>query len=127
MPTDPAHEPISGNSFPKEMRLRRKKEFDSVFKEGKAFRDGLFLLMCRANALGNSRMGLMVAKRFGPAVKRNRLKRLCREAFRLGRRGLPSGLDFVVIPKSAPEMYSLGAVDRSFRKLLAAAAARLGV
>ncbi len=116
-----------GAAFPKTLRLRRKREFDSVFRNGQPFRNGLFLLLCAANSLEYTRMGMMVGRRFGPSVKRNRLKRLCREAFRLGRSALPQGLDFVAIPKSSPADYTLEAVSLSFRKLLTAAAARLGV
>ena len=89
-------------------------------------RDGLFLLVCASNGLGYSRMGLMVSRRFGKSVRRNRLKRLCREVFRLARRQMPVGIDFVVLPKGRPESYSLETVDQSLRKLLNSARTRLG-
>ena len=45
-------------------------------------------------------MGISVSrKRARRAHDRNRIKRLLREAFRLGKSELPAGLDLVVVPK----------------------------
>jgi ribonuclease P protein component len=55
------------------------------------------------NGLEHSRLGLAIGRRVGPAVERNRLKRLIREAFRLEQRVLPRGFDFVVTVRSAAE------------------------
>lgn len=43
-----------------------------------------------------ARLGLSVPRRVGTAVKRNRVKRMLREAFRLSQHHLPAGLDLVV-------------------------------
>jgi ribonuclease P protein component len=52
-----------------------------------------------------SRLGVTVTKKVGTAVRRNRVKRLVREAFRLCPDLLPSGIDLVVIAKEgAPEL-----------------------
>lgn len=113
-------------AFPKHVRLRRKADYDRVFREGIHVRNRLFLLVCAANGLDHPRMGLAVGRRYGKAVARNRLKRLCREAFRLHRSALPPGIDFVVLPKSGPEAYTLEEVARSFGRLLSEARTRLG-
>lgn len=61
------------------------------------------------NNLGHSRMGLVVSRKMGNAVRRNRWKRLLREAYRLRRLQLPEGMDMVVIPRKGvqPELCSL--------------------
>ncbi len=61
------------------------------------------------NNLGHSRMGLVFSRKMGNAVRRNRWKRLLREAYRLRRLQLPEGMDMVVIPRKGvqPDLFGL--------------------
>ena len=56
------------------------------------------------------RLGVSVSKDHGGAVRRNKLKRLLREAFRLERHRLPLGLDLVLIPRQRAEDFPLQAL-----------------
>ena len=56
------------------------------------------LLVCKTEA-GASRIGIIVGKRFGIAVRRNRAKRLFRELTRHVRAELISGHAVLVFPK----------------------------
>lgn len=57
---------------------------------------GLFTATVRANEFGHPRLGLAVAVKIaGNAVKRNRIRRLIRESFRLEQARLPAA-DIVV-------------------------------
>ncbi len=49
------------------------------------------------NELGHGRMGISISRRVGTAVRRNRIKRLLREAFRLMQYEFPRGYDLVVV------------------------------
>jgi ribonuclease P protein component len=85
--------------FGPELRLRSKPHFDAVYASGRRIDDRLFGLRVKPNGLGIPRIGLAVAvKTAGNAVRRNRLRRLVRESFRLARFDLPA-VDIVVAAK----------------------------
>lgn len=85
--------------FPKEYRLLTREAFDRVFAVKCSAADGRIILYGAASELKHPRIGLVVSKKIGNAVERNRWKRLLREAFRLTRDDLPTQLDIVVLPK----------------------------
>jgi ribonuclease P protein component len=68
----------------------------------------LLVVYACENKLNQPRLGLVVSRKVGPAIERNRWKRSLREAFRLSQQELPP-LDFVVVPKanSAPSMQTI--------------------
>ena len=89
----------------KRFRVTRRKDFSRLFEEGRRATDDVLTLYALRNDLpqGRSRTGVAVGKRHGHAAERNRVKRLCREAFRLTRRSLPEGWDFMIVPRAGTE------------------------
>jgi ribonuclease P protein component len=70
------------------------------------------------------RLGLVVSRKCGNAVVRNRWKRSLRAAFRLVQHELPRELEIVVMPqrKAVPDVARL---QQSFQRLAARGAAKL--
>ena len=91
-----------------ERRLRRRSDFLRVQAKGLRASTAHFVLLVAARPLespGPARLGVVATKKIGHAVARNRVKRLCREAFRLTPGLVPDGVDLVVIAKpGAPEL-----------------------
>ncbi len=105
----------------KQLRLRRRKEFDAVFRRGRLLTGRLLVLRNVPNQLQHNRYGFITSKRLGNAVVRNRVRRRLRE----GVRSLTTrpGWD-IVISARAP------AAQADFHQLKAAVAnlfARAGI
>lgn len=80
-------------------RLHGSASFQAVHQARARKHAGPLTVLARPNGLSESRLGLSVGRRVGNAVKRNRVKRLLRESFRLTRHRWPSGYDWVVVVK----------------------------
>ena len=78
------------------MRLANARQFRAVYAEQVRRNAGPLLVYALPNGLDHPRLGLAVPKRVGNAVKRNRVKRMLREALRLMQHDLPGGYDLVV-------------------------------
>jgi ribonuclease P protein component len=114
------------HTFPQALRLKTPAQFKAVYDTKRSVSDGVLVVYAAANALPHPRVGLSVSRKVGNAVVRNRWKRLLREAFRLNRHALPSGLDFILIPRSGQAEPTLEAVTASLVKLAKDAARRVG-
>jgi ribonuclease P protein component len=75
-------------SLPKTYLLRKKSEFDNVYQRGKRVHGENFSLILLPNNLEHNRLGISIHGQLKGAAKRNRIKRIIREFFRLDRRFL---------------------------------------
>ena len=104
--------------------IRRSDDFRRAFERRRSVSDAWLIVYACENGLPYARLGLSVSRKYGNAVKRNRLRRLYREAFRLSKHELPTGLDLVLIPRS-PNEPSLEVLMQSLKDLAQQAARRL--
>ena len=82
-------------------RLKKEKDFEKVFKKGqRAFSDTVTLYYLPAD---DFKVGFAVSKKHGKSVKRNRIKRLLREAFRATSAEMKGTYSFILIPKVSEE------------------------
>lgn len=83
----------------RERFLRASRDINYVKQHGRRLSTGLFnLLICKIEGT-RTRVGIVVGRRFGPAVRRNRAKRLFRELTRHAAGQLAEGYALLVFPK----------------------------
>jgi ribonuclease P protein component len=107
-----------GQEFPREARLVRKAEFDTVYRAGKRRSSSHFTVFFRANELPQSRFGFSIKKALGGAVVRNRIRRRLREMVRCHRLEIPAGWDIVIHPKSTVARAEFAALTADLLRLL---------
>jgi len=111
--------------FGQAMRLKKRTEFERVYAGRRRVAAGPLLVFGLPGATPTSRLGLSVPRRVGNAVRRNRVKRLLREAFRHLRGDLPVPLDLVVNVRPH-EPLGLAEYQRLLQKAATTLVRRLG-
>ena len=84
--------------LPVRNRLKKKKDFERIFKEGQGFKQGFLYLKIKKNNLKSSRFGFIVSKKFAKkAVIRNKIKRRLRELIKIKLPEIKKGIDGIII------------------------------
>jgi ribonuclease P protein component len=112
---------ISDNTQPATYRLRSQRDFRGVYGRGRRA-SGAWLTVVvwlrRPGEIPAPRVGLSVSKDHGGAVRRNKLKRVLREAFRHERADMPANIDVVLIPKKRDDNMPLAEVRTELPELI---------
>ncbi|MBU2529755.1 MAG: ribonuclease P protein component [Elusimicrobia bacterium] len=134
-------------SFPRSLRIKHRKLFDFIFKNGKKTATKNLVMWyfifdkcnqerfpndssklntdeCptdthsdKIGRLRNIKLGLVVSKKLGNAVKRNKVKRLLREAFRLSKGALKDGAGIIIYPLAECELETKDQTALDLKKL----------
>ena len=112
---------MKSNQFPKSARLLKSAEFDRVFRRRCTVSDDLLVLHAARGITAETRLGLVVSRKCGNAVVRNRWKRILREAFRLIQNDLPTGIDLVIVPRRSGRPATVPALQQTQSSLAALA------
>lgn len=97
---DAGPKPPARRTFGHRDRLHGSRDFEAVFAGKLRKSSGPLTAFCLPTERAHPRLGLSIGRRVGGAVRRNRLKRMLREAFRLSRgelAGHPRGSYDIVI------------------------------
>ncbi|MCL4478051.1 MAG: ribonuclease P protein component [Deltaproteobacteria bacterium] len=85
-------------------------------KNGKKLYTYNFIILYRKNDLPLPRFGIIISKKVGNAVKRNRLKRLIREFFRTNKDKI-AVRDYVFIAKKGSDKINYNDINNELSKL----------
>jgi ribonuclease P protein component len=82
----------------RKLRLRKREDFNTVYRYGKSFANSQFVVYWRRRAKkGSFRMGVSASSKLGGAVVRNRLRRMVKEIVRLNAGKLLEDIDLILI------------------------------
>lgn len=104
-------------SLTKADRILKRRDFIALSQTGRRIQNEHFIALFFPNSCGRSRIGITVTKKVGSAVKRNKIKRLVREYFRLNRHDLSGNWDINLIAKRQIADFSSERVHRSLKNL----------
>lgn len=109
---------MTDQGLPRAQRLHLKNDFKQIIHGGKRIQGNSLVLWYRpVPDLPVRRLGIVVSRKFGSAVMRNRAKRLLREAFRLNRENLPNGVDYIFSPRCSKDLATLPCVQQALEQL----------
>ena len=110
-----------GESLPREVRLRRRVEFQRCYRQGRRRQGALMVLYAVPSQVlaSHSRLGVTVSRKVGGAVVRSRTKRRIREIYRRwSERSSLAAVDLVVHAKPAAGQAEYGALEVELTRLL---------
>ena len=99
---------MTKQNYPRELRLLTGGDFQKVFDAVEIkIPDQRILILTRANGLDHPRIGFIISKKnIRRAVKRNLVRRIMRESFRLNQDKLPAHDMIIMARKGAGEVSS---------------------
>lgn len=105
-----------GESLKRQEIIRKKRDFDKLFSQGKRFQNKNFRILW--SPASERKVGFIVNKKLGIAVERNRIRRLLRETYRRNRCSISNHVELVIIAK--PEAHGLhySAIKEEFLSLV---------
>ena len=111
---------ISDEKFRKKEHILKSKEFRVVYKKGRSAKKTNVVMYAIPNSLDNCRIGFSIGSRnIKRASRRNRIRRLFKEAYRFNKKAIKSPHDIVIVVRSdtrTPPSYA--STEGLFLKLL---------
>ena len=105
-------------SLKSEERISKSSDFIGLKLHGKRYYTKHFAVIIKENERGITRLGITVSKRIGNSVKRNRIKRLIREFFRLNKQQIPKGYDLIITALKGNNAFDFFKVQEELGNLL---------
>ncbi len=81
--------------------LNDNRDFLNLYKKGNCIVSRTAVVYFRKNGLSFNRLGITAGKKVGNAVKRNRAKRIIRQAYRTSEVLMPIGIDIVIVARAS--------------------------
>lgn len=94
--------------------LKKNYEFRRLYRKGKTVVTPYLVVYSIKTGRGANRVGYTVSTKLGKAVVRNRARRRLREVYRLNSDKLISGVDMVIVARSACVTADFAKIEKAF-------------
>ena len=112
--------------FPYDERMRHRWEFERVRKIGQTVRGrSMILSLSPCPDRFERKVGFIVTRRYGGAVKRNLVRRRMREIYRVNRSRMKRGMHLVLIARSPGQETTYHQMNEEFLSLYRTAVTRI--
>jgi ribonuclease P protein component len=102
----------------KNEKIKKNSHFRFIYSRGKSYSNDKLVLYIFRNKKNINRIGLSVSKKIGNSVKRNRIKRLIREGYRINKIKFKKGFDFIFIARTGSRNSNFSDIERSVLYLM---------
>ncbi len=109
-------------TFRKDQRILKRRDFQRVFERGKSFRSKWIIVRIEKTPEGaeKSKIGLVISRKVEPkATRRNLWKRRVRNAVRLFASGMTPGFMVVVQARANPRLPKQEEIEKELKAILA--------
>jgi len=103
--------------FPPCFRISAKREIEALKKSEKQLKGKYVIVVFSDNSFGFARLLVVVSSKVGNAIMRNRIKRIIREIFRKGIKGL-AGYDFMIIARASANRVDYREIEKDLLSLI---------
>lgn len=97
--------------------IKKNIEFQRTYKKGKFFVGKFLVLYALKNNTEINRLGITASRKFGKSVKRNRIRRLIKENYRLIEEFLKTGYDLVFVARNSDEVPDYVSIKKEMKYL----------
>lgn len=98
--------------------IKYNRDFKRLYYKGKSLAAGYLVLYYRKTGQNGNKLGITVSKKLGCAVKRNRVRRLIKECYRLREAYLNTGYQLVFVARTRAVGCSFEQINRDMGYLL---------
>jgi ribonuclease P protein component len=101
----------------KTIPIKHNQEFVRVYKKGRFLASKYIVLYVLPNGLSINRLGITASKKAGKSIKRNRIKRLIKENYRISEPKVRCGYDLVFVVRSSKTLPSYYDIKKEMKFL----------
>ncbi len=95
--------------------LKKNRDFLYLYKKGKFFAGRIMVVHCKPNNSKINRLGVSVSKKVGNSVRRNRVRRLIKENYRLMEESIIPGNNIIIVYRNLKEIPECAAFKKEMK------------